>query len=367
VLAGRVQSLDLLRLIACAIVLWGHGLHMLPGFVAGATPLGPSRGRSALAVATFFVISGYVITRRLLRDKAGGLSIGRFMLRRAMRVLPAYFLCVGVVAIILRLVPGVFTPGRTDHWSQFVYLYNLFYAHCYDRLPPLVQAHMWSLCVEEHFYLVWPLLVWMLSRRASLAAAGGLMTLSLLSWYVWQDNHRAIYGSTLANVAPIGAGVLMAYADAWARSLRALPIAAASMVLGWICWQDAVAAAPVMAAWSRLLMGGGLVLLALSTDSLWMPRLTARPLVATALAHAGMMTYGLYLYHIVVFHLTYRALGAVPRWYALPAAVLATSLVTLASFYLMERPLMSLAARRAVPRRQRRAAPPDWSALPMPG
>jgi peptidoglycan/LPS O-acetylase OafA/YrhL len=146
----RISSLDGFRAISIIIVVLGHLLDdervrfhqhfVYQGYVNG-----------GLGVFIFFVISGYLITSLLLRDfdKSGSLYLGRFYYRRFFRIVPplyAYILFVAVVGPFVNLRPDVrnimtaltFTRNLDYHSRQFMF------------------EHFWSLCIEEQFYLLWP-------------------------------------------------------------------------------------------------------------------------------------------------------------------------------------------------------------------
>nr|MDQ2959234.1 acyltransferase [Actinomycetota bacterium] len=127
-----------------------------------------------LGVDLFFVISGYLITRILLRElgETGGLDLARFYLRRASRLLPAVLVLLVAVTLTSTLVwrdetatlrPSVLaTLGYVGNWWLIGAHQSYFVA---SGRPPMVQ-HLWSLAIEEQFYLIWPLVLVLL-------AAGG--------------------------------------------------------------------------------------------------------------------------------------------------------------------------------------------------
>jgi peptidoglycan/LPS O-acetylase OafA/YrhL len=147
--AADIPSLDGLRAISIVLVLTGHAISDGPhSFWFRALFV-----HHGLGVRVFFVISGFLITGLLLKERAqsGSISIGLFYIRRALRILPAFFLFVGCVALlsIFGIAP---VPGR-------LWLYVLTYTVNYSPFGVWVLAHLWSLSVEEQFYLLWPLIV----------------------------------------------------------------------------------------------------------------------------------------------------------------------------------------------------------------
>lgn len=174
-------ALDGLRAVAVLVVLLAHG----------STRLWPTelqyRG-GWLGVQIFFVLSGFLITSLLLKErlKTGRISLPSFWTRRALRIWPLYYVVLLSYAFVLphfhkSLFAGMYVsvgaPGweeyRASLWPFFIFLQNYF-AHVAD--VRLGLGIFWSLAIEEHFYLFWPLLVAFLKpKHLGLAAAGILV------------------------------------------------------------------------------------------------------------------------------------------------------------------------------------------------
>lgn len=153
----RFPGPDLLRAIAILWVLLFHGL------VAGIySPVTLVARWGWMGVDLFFVLSGYLIGSQLLKSCVQGAkpAIGRFYLRRAFRILPAYLV---VVAFYFALPFFRETRDIEPLWQFLTFTENLLIDYAHDK----AFSHVWSLCVEEHFYLVFPLLVWWLGRQSS--------------------------------------------------------------------------------------------------------------------------------------------------------------------------------------------------------
>ena len=127
-------------------------------------------------VDLFFVLSGFLITGILLRTKSSQGYFRNFMVRRALRIFPLYF---GALALCLWVLPAclgtsVFDVPRNEQGYLWTYLSNVRMswenAWCFGPLD-----HFWSLAVEEHFYLVWPLVVFCLSPKNLLRLSIGLV------------------------------------------------------------------------------------------------------------------------------------------------------------------------------------------------
>lgn len=154
----HLPGLDLLRAIAIVWVMLFHSF-LVGGLGADFAWL--SRFGWA-GVDIFFVLSGFLIGTQVLQQlqRSGRISLGGFYARRAWRILPAF----AVVLALYVFFPALRElPGLQPWWQFATFTMNLLID--YERNPAF--SHAWSLCVEEHFYLVFPLLAWVLSRRAS--------------------------------------------------------------------------------------------------------------------------------------------------------------------------------------------------------
>src|SRR3954452_5516994 len=212
---GYIPALDGLRALAVVAVLLYHADQAwIPG--------------GFLGVDVFFVISGYLITCLLLSDwqQTNGIGLKRFWYRRARRLLPALFTMLFVVRLYAILfLPDVLSQLRGEVIAALFYVENWFlvfrnlsYFQSTGR-PPLLQ-HVWSLAVEEQFYLFWPLIlvvvltVWGKSRRALLigvlcGVAVSTIEMAIL-YHPYTDPSRVYYG-TDTRVAALLLGSALAF------------------------------------------------------------------------------------------------------------------------------------------------------------
>jgi peptidoglycan/LPS O-acetylase OafA/YrhL/lysophospholipase L1-like esterase len=198
-----LPGLDGLRALAVAAVV---AYHLGYGWAQG----------GLLGVGVFFTLSGYLITDILVGQWAarGRIRLGDFWLRRARRLLPALFVMLAVVSIWVNGFTRSFLPGfRGDVVASVFYVSNWWYVgqhtSYYARFaPPQPLDHLWSLAVEEQFYLVWPwvvlLLVWLVGRvrRWRNGSATGSAP------YLTNGSRLALAAVTLALAA--GSALLMA-------------------------------------------------------------------------------------------------------------------------------------------------------------
>jgi len=164
-LPGRIPSLDGLRAISILLVIVGHSSDSLnaPHFLIHFGHLGN------LGVRCFFIISGFLITTLLLKEQAktGSISMGGFYTRRALRIFPASLAYLGIIATCYALGLLTLKPGDLIHALTYTINYRYNPAHW--------VRHLWSLSVEEQFYLLWPGLLWWVGNRKGMKAAWGVV------------------------------------------------------------------------------------------------------------------------------------------------------------------------------------------------
>ncbi len=333
----RLGGLDGLRAIAVLSVL---AYHLLPDAAIG----------GYLGVDVFFVISGFLITTLLIAEhtKAGGISVPRFWLRRARRLLPALALVVLFCGAVAGLLGGDVTVklgsqvlGAATFSSNWVYIAQGS-SYFTDATPELFRT-FWSLAVEEQFYLFWPgllLLVLLLKWRWArvgivlLAAAASALAMALL-FVPPGDATRVYYGTDTHSFGlAIGAGLALLLSSRMPgrRLSRVLsPIGAAAV-------GALVVLVLIMPADDSSVTRGGLVVVALLTalaiagavgENSWL----ARGLDTAPLRWIGERSYGMYLWHWPVLVLLIAALPVDAQWWIAPSAALALTLLAAALSY----------------------------------
>ena len=202
----RLTELDGLRALAVLLVIWDHTTRIDLG-------IGGYHG-----VLLFFVISGFLITGILLgvRGKAAGVKILRaFVIRRFLRIFPSYYL-VFLFAFLLGI-----EGARTSTGWHLAYLSNWYFIFKGGFGGPL--SHLWSLSVEEQFYLLWPWFALFLPSRflgwaiVVMLLSGPFSRLLITAASV---NDPAVYIATPAVLDALGLGCLLAYVSSRARLAR---------------------------------------------------------------------------------------------------------------------------------------------------
>jgi len=169
--AARLSSLDGLRAISIALVIVGH-LSGTTGFGYRDFGIGDY---AHLGVVVFFVISGFLITSLLMseHDANGCVSLKLFYARRFLRIFPASYTYLTVVSLLS--LWGMIHLKAPDLWHAFTYTVN------YQSGRSWQIGHLWSLSVEEQFYLLWPFAFVALGTRRATWAAVGVIFLAIFA------------------------------------------------------------------------------------------------------------------------------------------------------------------------------------------
>jgi peptidoglycan/LPS O-acetylase OafA/YrhL len=355
----RWPALDGLRALAVLLVLYNHAPSLF-GRGQGA-PGGVFHGsRGAwIGVDLFFVLSGFLITGILLhgRDRPG--ALGRFWKRRALRIFPLAYVYLGALAA-LAWGTTAFVELRDPAsfgWAT-AYLLNLHLADVGWGAPAL--ALLWSLAVEEQFYVLWPLLALRLGERALVIA----LALAVAAAPFLRMATLAGAGDVAAYVLPWcrmdalawGALLALGWRSPWQPRLAAAARWLALPALGVVAWTIGGRIVPVGDGATHGFVGFGFtaiavafaVLVALALDP---PRVVAGVLGAAPLRAIGKVSYGVYVWHVITAHVVGRALHAawptLPLWAYLAAWLLLLAAVTAASWRWFEAPLLRLKERWA--------------------
>ena len=344
----RLHGLDGLRAIAVTTVIL---FHLTPGALPG----------GYIGVDIFFVISGFLITSLLLREHAqtGRVVFRAFWARRARRLLPALAIVVLASCTTAFLLGGdvLVSIGR-QVLGAATFSYNWVaiasQASYFDSTTPELLRNLWSLAVEEQFYLVWPFVVvaLVLFRRigwrlalVSLIALGSISAMVAIS-LSGADPTRVYYGTDTHSFG-LAIGALLAVVALnwsprrleWRRSTaRALPLlgtvaVAGLLALSWLLVEDSV-----------LVFRGGLVLVAVLTalaiaGALVPGSVLGRVLDLAPLRLIGERSYGLYLWHWPLFVLVTAALPAADAWLIGGIALGITVVLATLSYQFVEQPI----------------------------
>jgi peptidoglycan/LPS O-acetylase OafA/YrhL len=378
-------ALDGLRGLAVLMVLAFHFLH-IDGEGSAVERILLSASRAGWAgVDLFFVLSGFLITGILLDARGGQDYFRAFYARRVLRIFPLYYAYLAVLFLVVPLLlPSLDVKSGTQGWL-WTYLGNVLFAREGGFEASPYTAHFWSLAVEEQFYLLWPLLVWVLPRRRLALACLALVAVAFaLRFGIHRTtfNATAAYVLTPARVDALAMGALVAIGARepgwWPRIRRGAPwvlaASAAAVAAVWVGQGGIFGGDPVVQVWAfGPLAAGFAAVLVLAVDAA-PGSLLSRALVRPGLTGAGKYSYGLYVLHYPIFLALEAAgftslamaaaLGSRLAGMAAFAAVAgaATLAAALLSWHVIERPFLAL--KRLVPYRGARPIPGPGGARP---
>lgn len=301
---GYRPQLDTLRAFAVGAVLvahWfphTHWLNMLPMGVMG--------------VSVFFVLSGFLITRLLLQERlrfgdyiSAGALYRQFLIRRALRIFPIYYLTL----LVLMFIPAQFAQqpdlvALRENWGYFLTYTQNFYFTRIDSLGS-ITSHLWTLAIEEQFYLVWPLVVLFLPLRYVRSAIWltiGVGAVSRLVLY-WVSNETGRGVLTPGCIDLLGMGALLAY---WQVCRPTLPYQASLKRLALIALP--IFLVLVLVPTVPLVLQVLFTRTALGIVSLWVIDRLVRGITGpvgtvfnnAALRYIGKISYGIYLFHNLI-------------------------------------------------------------------
>ncbi len=364
----RAPGLDGVRALAVLIVI---------GFHEGASGL----SGGFLGVDIFFVLSGFLITDLLVSgyDRAGRVDLAGFWTRRARRLLPALAVMLVVVTAAATVIEaGQEAPLRlallaaatyTSNWYQIMHHVSYFAASAQAGAPPPLD-HLWSLAIEEQFYLVWPLIVWcvivrLAARRTRVTCAligAAVSALVMALQYTPGGDPSAVYYGTDTHASALLIGAALALACPL-RMLAAIPASHNRRLdMGGVIGLAALAwAAGHFSGGDPVVYPLGLLLAALGAAAL-VAAAAAKGVIAAItswrpLRWVGVRSYGIYLWHWPVIALSTALVGSAASspwlWLAETGVTIA---VAAASWRFIETPIMRDGLRATVRRWMRLVA-----------
>lgn len=337
-----------------------------------------------VGVDIFFVMSGFLITRILLHDKGRPGYFKNFYARRLVRVFPLYYLVLVLVFYVLPVVlpddPGV----RHAAWEQkyyFLYVQNLALNMLREN-HNVYLGHLWSLAIEEQYYLVWPLVVFLLGPRALAGTCAGILVFcpvlryllyargvhqhawllegtflqqGLSQWEVYKNTFLRLDGVALGSLMAVVVHHRWLTMRAFRRvaGLLSLTVLPAAFVLIWRTGFFPLTLPPGPERWEvvwiyPLVAFGfaGLIGVLLVVRHVAIRWLFANPLVT----YVGKISYGLYVFHfpihtILFLHLLPPQYDRVPDWVrhnAYATYFVLTFAAAILSWHLFESPLLRL-------------------------
>ncbi|MBO0982901.1 acyltransferase [Rathayibacter sp. SD072] len=337
-LPGRIPSLNGLRAVAIVLVVWGHSGLPIPV-------------KGSIGVTLFFFLSGYLITHlmRVESERTGRIALKDFYLRRVYRIFPPLYIVLAVVLLLVAAgalvdtITGAGLASASTFWANY---YIVFQGR--EGLPPAMNA-LWSLAVEEHFYLLFPLVYVVLRsvmpkarHQAALLAA---VCLVIAAWRVYLSSSGVswdrLYLSTDTRADAILWGSVMAIAAnpmyGETRIVTRRPWVALPLLLISVAIFIGVSRTPD---WFGMTLGYtvqslslfGVFVAVITAPDGWVGRmLNARPV-----AYIGVLSYTLYLIHRPLLEVVHPF---VPGGAGVVLAVLASLVFAHCLHLVVEKPL----------------------------
>ena len=377
----HLPALDGVRGIAILLVLLAHFSWGVPATAVDRV-VAAVQAAGWMGVDLFFVLSGFLITGILLDTRSAPARFRRFYTRRVLRIFPLYY---AALVFLLFVVP-LLSPGTAaqleyvrEHQAWYwAYLNNVLSSIAPPGAIPLLVMHLWSLAVEEQFYLAWPAVVFLAPQRLLPVACAALFVLSVgigMSWWVLWPDRIVGPGAALAHYARAGGLVLGALVAIVLRGPHASRMLAAArpVALGAAAVVLLIALDAGGLDWSPLVLSVGVPALQLAFAGLVIEAWRSRAgtplgslLRSRVLVTAGKYSYGIYVVHTAAVALARRLVlepnaELLARIGYLPAQALTwliagvvTMAIALASWHLLEKRFLALKDRLA-PRPERAA------------
>lgn len=360
-----IAGLDGIRAVAVAVVVLYHlGISWMPG--------------GFLGVEVFFVVSGYLICALLLgeMERTSTISLKGFWLRRARRLLPALAALLVATAVFVALA---FTDELDELWDQLLaaalYFTNwllIFQDQSYFAAfgRPEVLQHLWSLAIEEQFYLLWPLLFWggmrLLGRTGfAVLVAAGVAASTAWMWWLFEplEDPSRIYYGTDSRAGGLLLGALLALVwrpwlwrsvadgdgdsgpdgDAAPPTLRRLRLAAniagplaLAGIIWWCAWLSVLDEQLFKGGFLWLSATTAVLIAAIAVPGTWFGRAMDNPVMRWL----GVRSYAIYLWHWPVFVFTRPNFDVtISGWQLHALRMVATLVLSDLSYRLVEHPI----------------------------
>jgi peptidoglycan/LPS O-acetylase OafA/YrhL len=302
----------------------------------------------AAGVDLFFALSAFLITSILLREReeTGRISLRRFYLRRILRIWPLYFLLIAVGIVLAHTMAKQSLP-----W-YYVAGYLLFvgnWVHAVFGRPESICSPLWTVSIEEQFYLIWPLLMKMLGRRGMIVA--GIVTflmasISRIGFMLAGSSGGFIYYGSISRCDSLALGILLAlFADRLPRLTRgARVLLLATGLVGWV----------ISSAWLneqpgpvdlRMVLGRLIVSLAAGAILYACLHSHSKLVRGAWVVRLGKISYGLYMLHLTGILIMLSLFHPIWGWQLLATkgfGFVMTVILALASYRWIESPFLRL-------------------------
>jgi peptidoglycan/LPS O-acetylase OafA/YrhL len=365
---NHYPGLDGLRAIAVLMVFCQHYLVQY-AFIFGWGWAG---------VDIFFVLSGFLITGILYDSQNQPFRYRDFYIRRTLRIFPLYYAVWLALLLSTPLMhwrwswPWVLWPAYLGNYTQFLFFHQAGNPYRFDLLSagPRVQqwlryplsmnvGHFWSLCVEEQFYLFWPLIVYQVRKRETLMriCIGVILVVPFLRWWLIKivsprmPNLEFLYRITPTRMDALLLGGLIALClrgpqKEWLHRWKHLLLAASAVlfVIGYLLAVDVAHLGNWVSIYGFTLVdlsAAALIIETINPHGLWVRLLSTKPI-----RNLGVISYGFYVYHQLLYGvyatLGYGFFAPYGRCMTILIALFASWLIAWLSYRILEFPMLKL-------------------------
>ena len=357
---NTIPSLDVLRFFAFLAVFISHSILFLPAVFSGSTNdfLHKYFTIGDLGVSTFFVLSGFLITTILLTEKNRTQTIGiiSFYIRRILRIWPLYLFIVIMGAYIIPTLvhQEVFAFPHTIHgiveaWRLFTFTFNLSQYPDFLKVSVILGV-LWSISVEEQFYLIWPWCIKYLRAQGIRIVLIAIILISIVFRYIHGDNRSVVEYHTLSVMSDIALGSLFAglfvtfheymrslgSRTTWSLGIISIGIMIADIFLRPELLQFKVFVALEPICFALAVLGLIMLLLQETVHHFFKQRI---------LVYLGKISYGLYMYHIIammIMLLIAKQIPDISAWILVLGSFVITIILATLSYQVFERPILRL-------------------------
>jgi peptidoglycan/LPS O-acetylase OafA/YrhL len=341
---GYRKELDGVRAIAALMVMFFH-FFQIPEIHDTYTSLSKLAGFGQTGVSLFFVLSGFLITRILLNTKNTPGFFYNFYFRRSLRIFPLYFLFLVMYYYLLPLIyKQPFTPAGQQVYD-WGYLQDFAMTFNWKHEGP---GHFWSLAIEEHFYLFWPLLVYFLNNKRIAIASIIIIAVAFLVRLVLVNHHYEVYYFTFSRMDELAIGALLALLEVKNKLVsknagKFLLLFTMIIIPTLVIWVYFTGSGnPVLQVFKFLMIAFSYFsiigfIICIKETSYIKKVLQIKPFL-----FSGKISYGLYVFHPVCFGIVYHFLKTSSTVLNFMLAFAFTYLIATISYYLFENNFLRL-------------------------
>lgn len=296
----------------------------------------------------FFVLSGFLITQILLSAKGSENFFSRYYTRRVLRIFPLYYLALLIYFFGLPLLYHRTLPSWSSQWYNWVHMQNLPLTFGW---PHAGQKYLWSLAVEEHFYLLWPLLVFWCNKRQMITISAVVFVVAVLSRFILTQNHYPPFYFTFSTMDALSIGAIAGifnYHNDLPKYKTIIKVTAITAgiptIVLWLLFFGTKNSIfhTLMPVAINIFYASALCLIIQSGDSNRVKKI----LTTRVLMFLGTVSYGLFIFHPFCISFTRRILGQYHTSLQLSVSLIASISVATASYFLFERWFMGLSIYR---------------------